>query len=60
VYLPVDAIYPENQLPQNQERHLKLNAELAREWPVIDVKKDPPPDAENGAKVEDKLQYLER
>jgi ferredoxin len=57
---PVDAIYPEDELPAGQERFLELNAELARQWPVIEVKKDPLPDAEEWAEVKDKLQYLER
>jgi ferredoxin len=37
-----------------------LNAELARQWSVIKVKKDPLPHAEDWAEVKDKLQYLER
>ena len=57
---PVDAIYPEDELPPGQEQFLQLNAELAREWPVIEDKKDAPPDADDWAGVEDKLQYLER
>ncbi|MEA3277261.1 MAG: ferredoxin FdxA [Pseudomonadota bacterium] len=57
---PVDAIYPEDELPAGQEHFLELNAELAREWPVIEVKKDPLPEAEQWAEVKDKLQYLER
>jgi ferredoxin len=57
---PVDAIYPEDELPAGQERFLELNAELARQWPVIEVKKDPLPHAEQWKEVKDKLQYLER
>jgi len=57
---PVGAIYPEGELPPGQEQFLELNAELAREWPVIEEKKDPLPDAEQWAQAADKLQYLER
>jgi len=57
---PVDAIYPEDELPPDQEQFLELNAQLAEEWPVIEEKKDPLPDAEQWAEVTDKLQYLER
>ncbi|MFZ0791399.1 MAG: ferredoxin family protein [Chromatiaceae bacterium] len=57
---PVDAIYPEDQLPPDQQRFVALNAELARLWPVIDTKKAPPPDADDWKGVPDKLQYLER
>ena len=57
---PVDAIYPEDELPPGQEQFLELNAQLAQEWPMIETKKDAPPDAEQWEEVEDKLQYLER
>jgi ferredoxin len=57
---PVDAIYPEQDLPPEQARFLELNAELAKLWPVIDAKKDALPDADDWATVTDKLKYLER
>lgn len=57
---PVKAIYPEGELPAGQERFLSLNAELSRQWPVIDARKDPLPDADEWAKVKEKLKYLER
>ncbi|MFZ0788194.1 MAG: ferredoxin FdxA [Chromatiaceae bacterium] len=57
---PVNAIYPEAEVPPDQERFIALNAELARIWPMIDTKKDPPPDAKDWEGVPDKLQYLER
>ena len=56
----VDAIYAEDELPENQQDYLQLNAELSEVWPNITEKKDPPPDAEEWADVENKLQYLER
>jgi ferredoxin len=57
---PVDAIFSEDELPDDQQQFLKLNAELAEQWPNITEKKDALPDAEEWADVEDKLQYLER
>ena len=57
---PVDAIYPEDQLPPGQEEFLALNAELAKAWPVIDSKKDPPADADEWTKIKGKMKYLER
>jgi ferredoxin len=57
---PINAIYAEDDLPVGQEQFLALNAELARKWPVITQKKDPPPDSEEWRDVPDKLQYLER
>ena len=57
---PVDAIYPESELPADQMHFLEINAELAQVWPVISEKKDSPLDADEWADVPDKLQYLDR
>jgi len=57
---PAEAILPEDDLSEEQEKYLALNAELAKEWPVISEKKDPLPDADEWNGAEDKLQYLER
>ena len=57
---PVDAIYPEQQLPPDQRRFVGLNAELARLWPVIDTKKAPPPVADDWKWAPDNLHCLER
>src|SRR3990167_4598930 len=57
---PVDAIYSEDDLPEKYQPFLQLNAELAAKWPVITRLKDPPPDADEWAKVDQKLEYLEK
>ncbi|MGI9318367.1 MAG: ferredoxin FdxA [bacterium] len=57
---PVDAIYAEDELPDNQKHFLELNTELSQIWPVITEMKPAPEDAEEWAEVKDKLQYLER
>jgi ferredoxin len=57
---PAEAIYPEDDLPEGQEAFLELNAELARDWPVLTVRKPAPDDAEEWNGKPDKLQYLER
>lgn len=57
---PVDAIYAEEDLPEEQKHFLELNEELSRDWPVISEKIDAPEDAKEWEGVEDKLQYLER
>lgn len=57
---PVEAIHAEDDVPDNQQEYIALNAELARIWPVISEQKDPPSDADEWAQVKDKLQYLER
>jgi ferredoxin len=57
---PVEAIHPEDDMPAGQEAYIKINADLAKLWPVITEKKDPLPDHEEWAAVKDKLKYLER
>lgn len=57
---PVNAIFAEDDLPDDQKHFLQLNAELAKKWPVITEKKPPPPDAAEWENVPDKLKYLER
>lgn len=57
---PVEAILSEDELPADQKEFLKLNAELAAEWPVISQKIDPPQDADEWREVKEKRQLLER
>ncbi len=57
---PVNAIYPEDDVPAGQEEFVKLNAELAKNWPTITLRKDAPPDAKDWDKVKNKLHLLER
>jgi ferredoxin len=57
---PVDAIFAEDELPENQQQFLALNAELAEVWPNITEKKEALPEAEAYTDVENKIQYLER
>jgi ferredoxin len=55
---PVNAIYSEDDLPEKYNDYLELNAKLSQHWPNITVRKDPPPDADTWANVEDKRKYL--
>lgn len=57
---PINAIYSEDDLPDDQQQFLELNADLSRNWPVITEKKDAPADADQWDGVKDKLQYLEK
>jgi ferredoxin len=43
---PTKAIFTDETLPSAWRGYLALNEELSREWPVIDRKKDPLPDAD--------------
>jgi ferredoxin len=57
---PIEAILSEDDLAPEQEHFLELNAELSREWPVINQQKDPLPEADEWAGKPDKLELLER
>ncbi|HFE31966.1 MAG TPA: ferredoxin family protein [Gammaproteobacteria bacterium] len=57
---PAEAIFAEDDVPEDQELFLELNAELAKKWPVITEMKDPLPDAKEWDGKPDKLKYLER
>jgi len=57
---PVNAIYPEDDVPAGQEHYTALNAELCESWPVITERKDPPADAAEWEDKPDKLRLLER
>ena len=57
---PVNAIFEENELPEDQKQYIQINAELSKNWPNINKKKDALPDAEKWDGVPDKLQYLKR
>lgn len=57
---PVNAIYAEDDLPEDQREFLELNAELARAWPTLTEKKDAPSDAAQWEKTPAKRQHLER
>ncbi|MGD8567176.1 MAG: ferredoxin family protein [Gammaproteobacteria bacterium] len=57
---PINAIFDEDDVPENQKQFIALNAELAKDWPVITERKDAPADAKEWEGVEGKLKYLER
>jgi ferredoxin len=57
---PVEAILSEDDLNEEQQQFLEINAELADKWPNINTKKDGPDDAKDWEEIEDKLKYLER
>jgi len=57
---PAEAIYAEDDVPTGQEGFIALNAELAKNWPVISERKDPLPDADAFNGQAGKLADLER
>lgn len=57
---PVDAIFADDELPDDQSHFLHINAELAEKWPSITEQIAPMNDHEKWHGVAGKLQYLER
>ncbi|WP_455365889.1 ferredoxin FdxA [Kaarinaea lacus] len=57
---PIEAIFDEDDVPEDQQQFIALNAELAKDWPVITEKKDAPADAKEWEGVKGKMKYLER
>ena len=57
---PENAIYAEDDVPEDQKRFIALNAELSKLWPPITKSKDSLPDADKWSGIVDKLQYLNR
>lgn len=56
---PAEAIFPEDDLPEQQKQFIEINARLAKLWPVINIKNDPLPEAKKWDGVKDKLKFLE-
>ncbi len=57
---PVNAILPEEDVPQDQLKFIKLNAELAKKWPSITKRKPAPADADEWKDKKNKLDQLIR
>jgi ferredoxin len=57
---PVNAIYAEEDMPEDQKAFTALNAELTKIWPVIIDTKPGPDDADQWKDVKDKLKLLGR
>ena len=59
---PINAIHSDNDVPDDQTYMIDLNAELSKKWQSRNIteKKDPLPDADYWATVQDKKDFLER
>ena len=57
---PVEAIYSEDDVPDDQKGYIALNAELAKQWKPIVERKDALPDADHWARIKGKLGELKR
>ncbi len=57
---PVNAIYAEEDVPEDQQQFIKLNEDLSRHWPSITKTVMPLADADKWKDVKDKLKFLQR
>lgn len=55
---PVEAIYPDDEVPANQQDFIALNAKLAKLWPVIVRAEPAPEDAADWENITDKRAWL--
>jgi len=57
---PAEAIYAVENVPEDQQEYIEINAVLSKVWPGINEAKEPLDEADEWVDVKDKLQYLER
>ena len=57
---PVDAIFADDEVPEDQIEFIELNAELCTEWPNISEQKAPLKDEQEWRNVKNKIKHLER
>ena len=57
---PVEAIYAEEDVPEDQKEFIEINAELSKIWPSITRAESALEDADKWADVSEKKQLLER
>jgi len=57
---PAEAIFAEDELPEDQESYIKINADLSNTWPVISEVKDALPDADEWNGKQGKTELLEK
>ena len=55
---PVEAIFADDDVPEDQQEYIEINARLAKIWPIITEKKDALPDADKFKDETDKRKLL--
>ena len=59
VECPADAIYREDEVPEDQQAFVELNAELSQHWPRITKVKPALAEAKQWDGITDKIKYLD-
>ncbi len=57
---PIDAIFAEDDLPEDKLEFVELNEQYSRKWPLITAQKDAPEDADDWVDVPNKMQYFDK
>ena len=57
---PADAIKSEDDLTDDEQQFIQINADLSQKWPVIDEMKDPLPDADEWKGKAGKVELIEQ
>ncbi len=57
---PIEAIMCDEDVPEDMNEFIELNAELSKKWPVINEMKSPPGDVEEWKEQKGKIKYLEK
>ena len=57
---PIEAIMCDEDVPEDMNEFIELNAELSKKWPVINEMKSPPDDVEEWKEQKGKIKYLEK
>jgi len=55
---PVEAIYADDDVPEDQQEFIEINERLSKVWPIITSRKDPLPEAEEFSTKTDKRSLL--
>ena len=55
---PVEAIYADDDVPEDQQEFIEINERLSKVWPIITSRKDPLPEAEEFSTKTDKRPLL--
>ena len=56
---PIDAIFEEDDLPNEQRLFIDINKKLSEKWPVIEEMIPAPEDADDWNGVPDKIKFIE-
>lgn len=55
---PAEAIFPDDEVPEDQLDFIEINARYAQQWPIISVQKEAPEDADSWLNVKNKRSML--